>query len=140
MIGLTILLVLVAAMGCLPLVLFLVKRNTYRRLSAKGQKTTACISNIKPGARSRNGLLSEKIHYSFYGQDGLPYTGMFVSAPKKHRLNESLEVYYMPHDPRIHAVRTTGYGIGYFIFLLAIALGVSFMMFKVYQMTNQPGN
>jgi hypothetical protein len=133
---LTIILVLVALLGSLPLILFLKKRSTYRLLLKKGHKTSGSISEIIPGMRGRYGIVNEKVFYFFTASDGRQYSGMFVASPRKHRRDEQLEVYYMPGSPLVHSIKTSGYGAGYLVLMIIIAVAVIYMTFKIYELVD----
>ena len=51
-------------------------------------------------------------------------------------MQDLIEVYYLPENPAQHTVKGSWKSYGFLIFMIAIALWVLYMMYKLYQMVN----
>ena len=76
------------------------------------------------------------MYYRFIATDGNFYTGTLTTRRGVHRMQDLIEVYYLPENPAQHTVKGSWKSYGFLIFMIAIALWVLYMMYKLYQMVN----
>lgn len=129
-----ILIVCVALLGFLPLAVFLYKKKVADRILATGRSARARVFQLKTNRKANYTV----VHYSFTAPDGNQYKGSLTTRPGQHRINEVIEVFYLPDNPGHNTVRGTFNSNWFLAFVLAIALAVLYMMYRLYEMMN-PG-
>ncbi|HYE54231.1 MAG TPA: DUF3592 domain-containing protein [Chitinophagaceae bacterium] len=130
--GINILIVCVALFGFLPLAIFLYRQKRANRVLAKGNTTRAVIYYV---AQNMKGTY-DTVDYHFIASDGKQYTGRITTGRNEHKINDTIEVFYLPDNPRHNTVRGAWKSTGFLIFVILIGIAVSFMMYKVYEAMN----
>ena len=134
MIGINILIAFVALLGFLPLVVFFYNKKRTDRILATGQTARARVHHISRGIKGNYDV----VNYSFLASNGRPYEGNLTTKPRMHRVNNVIEVYYLPENPTQNTVRGTWNPNWFLAFVLLIAIAVLYMMYKLYEMLNFP--
>jgi hypothetical protein len=132
--GVNILIGGVAAFGFLPLGIFLYKKQLASRILATGRSCRALVYDKAINRKSNY----EVVHYRFIADNGKQYKGKLTTRPGLHRMHDSIEVFYLPGNPKHNTVKGAWKGYGFLIFVIIIAVWVLYMAFKLYQMEN-PG-
>lgn len=131
--------ILLAAIGALPLIVFLVKRKNYRNIINNGNPINAIITETRLVRYSKGNIL-ENIYYNYLPPGSNQYfQGMFAAAAGKYKKGTDLQVYYLPDQPQKNAVPGSKGEIFMLLFTIIIFLFVLFGSYKIYEITNQPG-
>ena len=128
-----ILYILLIAAAALPLVVFLVKRKRYYTILRQGTKTTAQVVEARR-VRYRGNPTHDTVFFNYLPAGSGQYMqGSFITKIGKHRRGDLLEIYYLPGNPKKHAVPGSRGELGMFIFMLLIFLFVIFACFKIHE-------
>lgn len=133
MTGTNILIACVALLGFLPLAVFLYKKKRADTILATGRTAWAYVIYKQLGYK-RN---YEVVYYYFVASDGKEYRGRLTTAPGVHRINDSIEVFYLPHNPKRNTVKGAWKSHWFLAFMIAIAIAVVYMMYELYKMVNK---
>jgi hypothetical protein len=71
--------------------------------------------------------------------NGKSYHGKLTTKPGMHRLKETIEIFYLPNNPRRNTVRGAWSSTGFFIFMVIITIAVLWMTYKLYETVNNGG-
>lgn len=125
--------ILLAAIGALPLIVFLAKRKSYRHVLRAGTKTTAQVTEART-VRYRGNGTHDRVFFAYLPAGAGQYMqGDFITKIGKHRRGDLIEIYYLPRNPQKHAVPGSR-GEGFmFLFVLLIFLFVLFACFKIHE-------
>ena len=132
MTGTNILIVLMALMGFLPLAVFLYKKRQTDRILTRGCTTQGYVYD-KYRSVKRN---YETVYYSFIAPDGTRQKGRLTTSPGKYRRTDSIEVYYLPEDPRQHTIKGDGNSNWFLLFVILIAVFVLYGAYQLYKQVN----
>jgi hypothetical protein len=125
--------------GALPLIVFLVKRKSYRNIINKGNPINAVITETRL-VRFNKGNTLENIYYVFLPPGSNQYfQGMFSAPVGKHKKGAELQVYYLPGQPQKNAVPGSKGEIIMLLFTIIIFLFMIFASYKIYEILNSPG-
>lgn len=130
MTGVNILLAFVGLLGFLPLAIFLYRKKKADRILANGWTINARVFHITSGLKGNY----EIVHYYFLAPDGKQYQGSLSTSPGAYKINNSIEVYYLPDNPKHNTVKGAWKSTGFLIFMIVIAVAVLFMVYKLYEM------
>ncbi|RYY25040.1 MAG: hypothetical protein EOO04_12290 [Chitinophagaceae bacterium] len=133
--GVNILIVGLGAFGFLPMGVFLYKKRLADRILATGRPVQAWVYHKVINRKSNY----EVVHYHFIAADGKQYTGKLTTRPGIHRMNDAIEIFYLPDNPKHNTVRGAWKSYGFLIFVIIIAVWVLFMSYKLYEMVNNGG-
>lgn len=114
--------------GMLPLGIILYKRNTVRKLIQIGIPVKARVYDVRTTRRQPQDI----VYYFFQAKNNSQqYTGTLNSAVGTFRKGQTLDVYYLPGNPKKHTVKgawesniLVGFGV-------AVALFVFFAVYKI---------
>jgi hypothetical protein len=130
--GVNILVACVGLLGFLPLIVFLYGKRRANRILTRGRMVRANIYHIARGYKGNY----QVVYYYFIGPDGREYKGRLTTKPGEYTVNRTVEVFYLPEDPRENTVKGTWNSNWFLAFVILIALAVLYMMYKLYQMLN----
>jgi hypothetical protein len=128
---------LLIAVGSLPLLVFLLKRRSYRHILHTGTKTTAEISHIRTQRYYKGGTYDRVLFIYLPAGAGRYVEGQFNSKVGKYKRGEQLDIFYLPQHPTKHAVPGSQGELFFLIFTIAILLFVLFACYKINQMLQQ---
>lgn len=126
--------ILLIAVGALPLLVFLLKRRSYRRILHTGASTTAEISHIKTQRYYKGGTYDRVLFIYLPAGAGQYVEGQFNTKMGKHKRGERLEIFYMPQQPQKYAVPGSKGEVFFLTFTILILLFVIFACFKIDEM------
>lgn len=132
MTGTNILIVLMALTGFLPLVVFLYKKRQTDRILARGCTTRGLVYDKYRSVKSNY----ETVYYSFVAPDGTQQKGRLTTSPGKYRRTDSIEVYYLPEDPRQHTIKGNWNSNWFLLFVILIAVFVLYGAYQLYKQVN----
>lgn len=127
----SIVLFFLASFGMFPLAIILYKRNTVRKLMQIGIPVKARIYDVRTTRRQPQDI----VYYFFQAKnDSQQYTGTLTAAVGAFRKGQTLDVYYLPGNPKNHTVKGAWksnvlVGLG-----VAVALFVFFTVYKISEM------
>lgn len=130
--GINIIIVFVGLLGFLPLIVFLYNKKRTDRILTTGRSIMATVYYIQPGYK-RN---YEIVYYHFWAMDGNQYKGRLTTKPGVHHVNNTIEVFYLPNNPKENTVKGTWNTNWFLLFVVLIAMAVVYMMYKLYEMVN----
>ena len=131
-----IILVIVAALGFLPLGIVLYKKRLVKKIVKNGVLISARIYHIHRSSRSRRDL----VYYSFMPLVQLKeFNGILATGVGKHRVGDMLEIYYMPGNPGLNTVKGGWDSWVMLVFVILIAVFVLFAVYQLYWMVHPAG-
>jgi hypothetical protein len=126
-----IVLVSLALFGMLPLAIILYKRSRVKKIISMGTLAKARVYGVITTRRQPQDI----VYYFFQaGRNTQQYTGTLTAAVGTYRKGQTVDVYYLPDDPRKHTVKGAWKSNGLVVFGLAIALFMLFAAYKIYEM------
>lgn len=127
--GVYVLLVGIGAFGFLPLIIILYKKNRVKRILTTGQKATATVYRVYTSPRQATDI----VHYSFYAQNSNQYTGTLTIKTGVYKQGDTLDIYYLPSNPKRNTVQGA-WGSHFIVgFGIAIAAFILFAVYKLYE-------
>lgn len=132
MTGVNIILLILALFAFLPLSIFLYKKRRVEKILKEGKSITAIIFDIVAGYKYRY----EVVHYYFTAANGKQYKGKLTTTPGKHRIRETIEVFYLPENPKRNTVKGAWGSTVFLIFMIVITIVVLWMTYKLFQMVS----
>ena len=127
--GVYLLLIAIGAFGFLPLMIILYKKKRVKRVLTTGERTTATVYRIYKSPRQATDI----VYYSFYTQNTSQSTGTFTIRAGVYKQGDTLDVYYLPSNPRRNTVQGA-WGSNFMVaFGVAIAAFVLFAVYKLYE-------
>ncbi|GAA4459509.1 hypothetical protein GCM10023189_33310 [Nibrella saemangeumensis] len=130
--GINILLLCVALLGFLPLAIFIYKKNLAKRILTTGRATRASVYHITTNRKSNTTV----VYYFFIASNGRQYKGNLTTRPGEYRINGTVDVFYLPDNPHHNTVKGAWNDNWFLLFVVAIALAIVYMMYKLYLMLN----
>jgi hypothetical protein len=126
------LLVFVALLGFLPLGIYIYKVRLVRRILKKGLPVKASVYKIVRHVIKNTHV--DIVHYSFIAWNGIQHTGKLTSGVDKYRVRDTVEIYYLPANPRHNTVKGAWVSPIILIFLLLLTAFVLFAVYKINEM------
>jgi hypothetical protein len=130
--GVNILIGIVALIGFLPLAVFIYGKRRANRILTTGTTARAIVYDTRTASKGNY----EIVHYYFIASDGREYKGRLTTRPGLHRVNGTIEVFYLPDNPNENTVKGTWNDNWFLLFVLLIAIAVLYMMYELYLMVN----
>lgn len=130
--GTNILLAAMALSGFLPLAVYLYNKRRTDRILANGRITQGLVYD-KQRSVKRN---YEIVYYSFMAPDGTQHKGRLTTSPGKYRRTDSIEVYFLPEDPRQHTIKGNWNSNWFLLFVVLIAVFVLYGAYRLYRQVN----
>jgi hypothetical protein len=127
-----ILIFLMALSGFLPLVVFLYNKRRTDRILSNGRTTQGLVYDKQRSVKRAY----EIVYYSFRAPDGTPHKGRLTTRPGKYRRTDSIEVYFLPEDPRQHTVKGNFTSHWFLVFVVLIAVFVLYGAYRLYRQVN----
>ncbi|GAA4417874.1 hypothetical protein GCM10023187_50700 [Nibrella viscosa] len=131
--GINILIVCVALLGFLPLVIFMYKKKLTSRLLTTGLSVSASVYHITTNRKTNTTV----VYYQFIASNGRQYKGNLTARPGEYRINGTIEVFYLPENPYHNTVKGAWNDNWFLAFVIAIALVIVYMMYKLYVLVNK---
>ena len=129
--------ILLIVVGALPWILFFIKRKRYYHILRNGIQAAAQITEVRP-VRNRHGAIYDQVFYAYLPKFGNQYfSGLFTSKTGKYRRGDSIEVFYLPDNPKKNAMPGSKGEMGMLIFLVAVFL---FILFACYKLNGMVGD
>lgn len=126
-----IILCFLAFFGFLPLGIILYKRSRVKKILNIGLPVKARVYDI----RTTRSQPQDFVHYAYQARNSsLQYTGTLTTAVGTYKKGQTLEIFYLPDNPRKHTVKgawQSGVLVGLGV---AIALFVLFFVYKLFEM------
>ncbi len=120
--------------GLLPLGIILYKRNMVRKLVRTGTPVKARVYDIRTTRRQPQDI----VYYFFQtGKDSQQYTGTLNAAVGTFKKGQTVDVYYLPANPKKHVVKGAWKSNVLVGFGIALALFFLFAAYKIHQMIAQ---
>jgi hypothetical protein len=126
-----IVLVSLAVIGMLPLAIILFKRYRIKKIEMTGMHAKARVYEIRTTQSEPRDLVCYFFHA---GSSSQQYTGILTSAVGAFKKGQTVDVFYLPDNPKKHAVKGAWKSSALIVFGIAIALFFLFVDFKLYQM------
>lgn len=129
--GINLLLAFIALLGFLPLAIILFKKRRAKTILSVGLQAKATVYDVRPIPRSA----AEGVAYKFFAQNSSQqYTGSFTIKYGSYKPGDTLDIYYLPSNPRRNTVN--GAWASPFILVFGVIIGVVilFMVYKMYEM------
>jgi hypothetical protein len=130
--GITWLPAAVAVFGFLPLGIYVYKRRLVLSILKKGISTRAIVYKIT--TRSVRSQYYDIVYYYFTASDRKQYAGVLSIKQGTYRLNDTVEIYYLPANPKRNTVKGAWGSPAILIFLILLTVFVLFAVYKVYEM------
>jgi hypothetical protein len=122
------LLVAVALVGFLPLVIIVYKLKWIKKILAEGMVTKATVHRTYYARKSH----TDTVHYSFSVNTGEQFSGSLVTKHGKYRAGHTIEVYYLPLDPKRNTVKEGWGPVASIAFGALIAVIVLFAVYRIW--------
>lgn len=120
-----------ALLGFLPLGIILVRRARARKIRATGIRTPARIYNVYQSGRASNYTIT--VSYTYYGIDQKQYYGSFSTRDSgKYMVNQVIDVYSDPSNPRYSTVDGAWNSPALIIFGVLIAASALYAVYNLY--------
>ena len=120
-----------ALVGMLPLGIILYKQNRVKKIISVGKPAKARVYEVITTRRQ-----PQDIVYFFFqaGHNSQQYTGTFSASVGTYRKGQTIDIYYLPGNPKEHTVKgawksniLVGFGVAFALFIL-------FAVYKIYEM------
>ena len=131
--GVNIIIGLVALIGFLPLAVFIYGKKRAKRILTTGITARATVFDTVTASKGNY----EIVHYYFIATDGREYRGRLTTRPGVHKVNTTIEVFYLQDNPKENTVKGSWNDNWFLLFVLLIAIAVVYMMYEVYLMVNR---
>ena len=129
--GINIILLFVALLGFLPLAIILFRKNRVKKILTTGVCATATVYDIRILPRGA----SEIVCYQFNVQGHpKPYTGKLIVPYGQYKIGDTLDVYYLPDNPRRSTVNGAWGSPVIVVFGVLIAVSILFAVYKMNEM------
>lgn len=127
--GVYLVLIGLSAFGFVPLLIILYKRKLVTKILAEGHVAKARVYHVYKPARSA----ADVVYYQFYNAAGTLTPGRLTTKAGSYQINDVLDVYYLPHNPRRNTVPGAWQSKGFLIFGVVIAAFVLFAVYMLFQ-------
>jgi hypothetical protein len=117
-----------ALVGFVPLASFLYKKRKYDRILANGRTVNARVYDKVIGYKRT----CETVYYFFVAPDGKEYKGKLTTSRGVHRLQDLIEVHYLPGNPKQNTAKGTLNSNWVLLLMIVIALVVAYMAYRLH--------
>ncbi|MEO6346427.1 MAG: DUF3592 domain-containing protein [Aquaticitalea sp.] len=126
-----IILFVVGLCGFLPLLIILYKRKRVKNILRTGLQAKARVYNIGRIVSPPTDI----VFYSFYAANRTEsYTGKLTTRRGMYQINDVLDIYYLPQNPKRNSMDGAWKSGGILVFGVVIAVFVLFAVYKLYRM------
>lgn len=121
----------VGLFGFLPLVIILYKRKRVKNILKTGLQAKARVYSISAASKPAIDI----VFYSFYAANHAElFTGKLTTSRGKYQINDVLDIYYLPQNPKRNSMEGAWKSVGIIVFGVVIAVFVLFAVYKMYRM------
>jgi hypothetical protein len=120
-----------AIFGFLPMSIVLYKMRLVKKILNTGLPATATVYKVITPTGKQS---ADTVYYSFFDREGAQYTGVLSIKPGTYRERDTLEIWYLPANPRRNTVKGAWASPIILIFVILIALFVLFAAYKINEM------
>lgn len=126
--GIVILAIFLTITGFVPLLFILDRRHQIRTILKNGDVTNATIYDIQPTSSGNR----ETVFYAYSSKDdGRKYKGTMVGSAGKFKKGYTFKVYYLPDEPKHHALGNIWQSWVSIFLGIAIAVCMIFISYKL---------
>lgn len=129
--GIQWILVGMAIFGFLPMAIVIYKMRMVKKILTTGLPVKATVYKIIGPSGKR---YTDIVYYSFIDREGRQFAGTLTIKPGVYRVNDTLEIWYLPSNPRKNTVKGAWGSPFFLIFVIVIALFVLFAAYKINEM------
>lgn len=114
--------------GFLPMAIVIYKMRLVKKILNTGVPATATVYKVLPPSGKRS---VDIVYYSFIDREGAQYAGSLNIKPGTYRVRDTVEIWYLPYNPRKNTVKGAWASPFFLIFVIVIALFVLFAAYKI---------
>ena len=128
--------ILLIVAGALPLIVFLIKRSSYRQILREGTKTTAQVTEVRTN-RFHKGGSYDRVYFVYLPAGASQYhTGTHIYNVGTYKRGDLFEIFYLPANPVKYAIPGSKGEIAFLIFTILLFFFVIFVCFKIHETVN----